>query len=342
MQEEKMGLRKLILIVGIAAAVMQPTDSATIGDQGSSCMCSREYFPICASNGITYSNECLFNCAKEQNKDLDIRFYGECIEDHSLPAEEEAIEIVDGVINVENLPAKDGFIEIHNVSTGEEANACLCTLIYEPVCGSDGQTYSSECDINCAKKFNQNLEVLSKGECIHAHNLPASEEPDTCVCTLEHAPICGNDGQTYSNQCEFDCIKKFNKNLEVSSKGVCIQIQNIPAQKFYGIHHLPADREAIACLCTLDYAPICGSDGQTYSNECEFKCVKKYNRNLEIFSKSECFQFENFPAEEELCICSKKYQPVCGSDGRTYSNLCLMRCEQHNRSDLKFKHSGAC
>lgn len=30
------------------------------------CVCSRILKPVCASNGKTYSNECMFNCLKQE------------------------------------------------------------------------------------------------------------------------------------------------------------------------------------------------------------------------------------------------------------------------------------
>jgi hypothetical protein len=38
--------------------------------------------------------------------------------------------------------------------------ACICPLIYKPVCGVNNVTYSNECEAGCAK-----VEVAYQGEC---------------------------------------------------------------------------------------------------------------------------------------------------------------------------------
>lgn len=31
---------------------------------------------------------------------------------------------------------------------------------------------------------------------------------DPCFCRRNYAPVCGNNGQTYPNRCEFDCAAR--------------------------------------------------------------------------------------------------------------------------------------
>lgn len=37
-----------------------------------------------------------------------------------------------------------------------------------------------------------------------------TEKPQVCVCPYNYYPVCGNDGVTYSNKCEFNCELKKN------------------------------------------------------------------------------------------------------------------------------------
>lgn len=244
-----MGLSKVIFI-GFAAFCMQSVNSASVGS--SVCICSREYHPICASDALTYSNNCLLECKKKENPDLSIRFYGECDEQR-----------FDQPIDIDH---------------------CICTLEYSPICGSDNETYSNECMLKCEQRKRSDLTLDYSGECgkqvkITNEGTQLDSITEQCICPFIYTPLCGSDAKTYSNECEFNCEKTFNPKMDIKYSGECKDsVQTQPAEESL---QLP-------CVCNLMYKPICGSDGKTYGNDCMLNCAKRQNPILSIKYQGRC------------------------------------------------------
>ncbi|CAH2277264.1 ovomucoid-like [Pelobates cultripes] len=92
--------------------------------------------------------------------------------------------------------------------------------------------------------------------------------------------LCGTDGNTYGNKCLL-CKEKLMRNpsLGVKHEGSCdIEGTRLDCKKYI-------DQD----WCTLEYQAHCGSDGNTYGNECAYCNAQNTNPTLTLLFKGECF-----------------------------------------------------
>jgi len=169
-----------------------------------------------------------------------------------------------------------------------------------------------------------------------------------------YTPVCGSDGNTYANQCVLDrisCLRGLN--LEIVHEGAC-----------------KVARRSADCprFCHRMFAPVCGSDGETYPNSCVLQQTACSAPELNLFevADGECSAVElksagnrhtdpnttptteqfAFPVMEQRptpMICNRMYAPVCGSNGVTYSNECMMNVDSIERNlDITKSYDGEC
>jgi hypothetical protein len=184
----------------------------------------------------------------------------------------------------------------------------ICTAIFDPVCGCDGQTYPNVCEAN-AKGVSvastdacptepggalcggiQGL-VCEAGEFCNfglGDFCGAADATGTCqtipeVCGEIFAPVCGCDDTTYENECS-----AHRAGVAVVSIGACASEPEPRACS--GLLGLPCDAgefcdfaigdfcgaadatgicKPIPSACDAILAPVCGCDDQSYDSDCE-------------------------------------------------------------------------
>lgn len=172
-----------------------------------------------------------------------------------------------------------------------------CPEVYAPVCGCDGVTYDNACFADAAGVSLDHTGACGAAEvcggiqglaCADANQFCKYADGECCCdfqgectdvpqyCPLNYDPVCGCDGVTYGNECLANAAR-----VSVDHRGPCSRTCRTNADCAVTGQLLaefcektPGDCEAEgACAqmpqaCLDVYRPVCGCDGQTYSNDC--------------------------------------------------------------------------
>ncbi|XP_043602521.1 serine protease inhibitor dipetalogastin-like isoform X2 [Bombus pyrosoma] len=191
-----------------------------------------------------------------------------------------------------------------------------------PVCGSDGITYANGLYLDCVnyQTFQNDITVALSGPC---------KVMDRCYSykTLSYGsnPVCANNGLTYGNEAQVNCLRQINVDLKILHNGSCT------VREVYDIY------DSVEKICDIansrfEWNPVCASDGVTYHNPFKFLCYKA--RDLKtLLSDNECQKNTQLSCAH-LKSSAKTFgakDEVCGNDGVTYKSIHHLQC--HNNQN---------
>lgn len=286
--------------------------------------CGMEFQPVCGVDGVTYGNDC-----RRIFRSIKLAYPGPCGVEGYNPEifknktcecsyEWHPICTRNSFVNFENKC----FVRcIHQLEGSHDACAapCKCSTEYDPVCSLNGITYDNECQLNCAAET-----MGQRGECQSI--LFDCEEG----CSRTFAPICGEDGRTHRNTCFAKC-----NNIKIMNQGLCEKDSKDPALIKESLLRSNTNSNAslIAALCQrcsreIRIAPVCSSDGITYESECQCQCQS--DGVCDKYADGPC-PSQDYNSGASYCNsqCSAQaIDPVCGTNYKTYDNLCMLQCNQ--------------
>ncbi|KAL0901465.1 hypothetical protein ABMA27_006716 [Loxostege sticticalis] len=164
-------------------------------------VCDATLAPVCASDHNTYGSECKMrmHACQESIKEGELRvlYNGTC---------QSCVDII----------CQGGGDCAVDMETGRPICRCNhnCTEAQDSdvVCGSDGQTYPSQCELDStACREQSDLRLAYKGDCALCDGVQCSFgahcSAGECICPTDctgaaREPVCGSTMQTYPNECE--------------------------------------------------------------------------------------------------------------------------------------------
>ncbi len=233
--------------------------------------CPDVYEPVCGCDEVTYSNAC-----EAAKAGMSVDHKGECRTDGHCWSHDDCARgeycLFDG------CAAETG-------RCVKRPNSEDCPRLWAPVCGCDGVTYPNRCRAAVAGQSIDYEGECEPIQCWGNHTCPDSHyclysscgmrsgycapRPEGCPDVYE--PVCGCDGVTYSNACDAAAAGQ-----TVDYEGECRMKQ------CWGNDYCPPKEYCLYSSCNMRsgycvarpdacpdiYKPVCGCDGETYSNAC--------------------------------------------------------------------------
>ncbi|XP_055286683.1 serine protease inhibitor Kazal-type 5 isoform X2 [Moschus berezovskii] len=277
-------------------------------------ICTRESDPVRGPDGKTHGNKCAM--CKEK-------------------LEREAAEKT-------NTTGKDSEKQdqCHEFRNLVRDGKLICTKENNPVRGPYGKIHANKCAM-CQSIFEREANERKKNEEERSRAKPSNDAKDQC--------------REVRNEAEDGKFRESGRSLA--------SIARISADECSNFRQQVRNDEL---MCTRENDPVLGADGKLYKNKC-YMCRS-------IFEKEalERIRFEEKPSHfrsseeedspdssistlnSEMCkhyrilprmgyLCPKNLQPVCGDDGQTYNNPCML-CHENliRQTNTHIRSKGRC
>ncbi|XP_054550245.1 serine protease inhibitor Kazal-type 5 [Talpa occidentalis] len=274
-------------------------------------ICTRESDPVRGPNGKTHGNKCALckeklerEAAEKKKKEEDSRHTGDKSND-----------------------------QCHEFRSLVREGKLICTRENNPIRGPYGKMHVNKCAM-CQSIFEREANERKKNEEGTSSARPSNDAKDQC--------------REARNLAEDEKVRQSKRSLA--------SITSISPDECSSFRASMKNNEL---LCTRENDPLRGADGKLYKNKC-YMCRAAFQKEAsEKLSHPRSSEEEISPGapnsvDSDMCkgyrilpkmgyLCPKNLDYVCGEDGQTYSNPCLL-CHENllHQTDIRIRSKGQC
>ncbi|XP_012583234.1 PREDICTED: serine protease inhibitor Kazal-type 5 [Condylura cristata] len=331
--------------------------------------CTRESDPVRDANGKSYNNKCtmckdiLQKEQEERNKHSGNRSNGTESASGKGECDEFRSQMKNGklICTRESDPVRGPNGKTH----GNKCAMCKKQLEREAA------------EKKKKEEDSRNTDHTNKDQC---HEFRSLVREGRLICTRENDPIRGPYGKIHVNKCAM-CQSIFEREanerkMNDEGKDQCREAQNQPERaRFRQSERSLASIASISpdecsnfratsgnneLLCTRENDPVRGVDGKLYKNKCHM-CRAAFQQEAseklsQVRSSEEDISPDapNSSLDSNMCkdyrvmprmgyLCPKNLDYVCGEDGQTYSNPCML-CHENllRQTNIRIHSKGPC
>ncbi|KAK5975520.1 hypothetical protein GCK32_000971, partial [Trichostrongylus colubriformis] len=312
--------------------------------------CSSERKPVCDAQGNTHENLCHFQqascllrkqgipaptllalkpCSDATNSSPKASIFMHVSVSAGKPGNDVTMNRIDNSSISVPLQKSDSSspLKLSPISNSPfECPPPACTSEGQPVCDTQGILHENMCLFIHARCLAARSGVTLSTQ--HDENCLKTRCHETCP--TNEKPVCANNFVTYQNLCHFNKDRCKDQTLSVLFYGKCQECLETPCP--------PPPSNA-----TEEHF-VCDDDDFTRT-VCEFRmlsCIVERNLGMAIN-----IQYLGRCCEPDASCDREKSPMVCGTDGRTYANKCLLNLEDCRNTKLqlpgvKVAHLGPC
>ncbi|XP_014465559.1 serine protease inhibitor Kazal-type 5 isoform X1 [Alligator mississippiensis] len=278
--------------------------------------CTKENDPVRDSLGKEHSNKCLL-CAARYKKE-------------------------NGLNSTQNSPGEFVGVKVDCSAYEEDfkSGTLSCTRESDPVRDSSGKEHNNKC-VLCAERFKKDNGMTKEDEDECSEYRSQIRNGGKLFCTRELNPVRDASGREHPNKC-YMCADKFKKEAQNGGRP---RVSSQSSQNGCGGSGSQQGEDGRPSCPSA--RPGCGGSrgvpGQS-GGGCgqDDKVTQAENREAQYKEELQCNQLL-YGVKGGRIFCRSPAVPVCGTDGKTYSNRCqLCFAARQSASSLSLRHVGKC